>query len=178
MGRRQVAAFLWALLACARPPLTSQQATGADAGEPSSPASPALQGPRPVPLKKAQASAEGADVSLIGDGETAIAPATSFRIELAGTFPDARLALHDEQDKLVPARGSIEVGATTVLTLAPTEPLRGGSPYRLRLDGTAERHVHDAQGLPHEPVELKVRTTGERQPPPPPEGTKKKRRRR
>ncbi len=113
--------------------------------------------------------------SLQAGSETGVDPRSSFRVELAAAFPDARLSLLDAGDAMVPASGTREVGQATLLTLAPTAALPAGARLRLRVDGAATRELHGADGRRFAPVEWPVLVAGEppdRKPP----GRKGKRR--
>jgi hypothetical protein len=115
-------------------------------------------------------------VALAPSSEAIVDPASTFRVVLPGRSDDARLSLVDANDALVPARGAREVGAETVLTVVPTQPLRPAGRYLLRLDGLRARDLHDAAGRAAAPVELPMVVAGS---PPEPEAkpTRAKRRR-
>jgi hypothetical protein len=127
-----------------------------------------------VPITAALAVLGKGETPLPRDGGAVVDPATAFRVEIATQLTDGRLALHDEQDVMVASTGTSEVGnGWTRFTLTPDEPLRPGSLYLLRVDGSSSRDVHDPAGRAYEPVEIRLRVTGERPVAPP---RKKKRR--
>jgi hypothetical protein len=88
-------------------------------------------------------------------------PGASFRVVLAGRFPDARLSLLDGADAMVAGAGGREVAASTTVTFQPAAPLRPGSAYRLRIDGAVTRELHAAEGTTRTPVELHLLAAGE-----------------
>jgi hypothetical protein len=116
----------------------------------------------------------GGELPLSRDAETVVDPAATFRVVLGARLEDARLLLLDGADAALPAKGTREVGETTVLTLAPSAPLVPGSRYQLRLDGDRTRELRDGQGSVHAPFTLALLAAGT---PPPPEPAKKRRRR-
>jgi hypothetical protein len=93
-------------------------------------------------------------------------PRATFELELSARSPDARLALLDARDDVVPASGARELAGGTRLTVVPSAPLVPGSRYALRLDGAVERELHDAAGRPFAPLTLQILIAGT---PPPPE---------
>ncbi len=163
--------------ACSGPPeqAISRPAGLADAGA-LAPASATLlreeSSPRPMPVVSAEALAADAGFPLAREGVTAVEPGSTFRLEVAVQVDDARLVLLDEQDAMVPAQGTTEAAATSRFTLVPSEPLRPGSNYTLRLEGAVRREAHDPAGRAYLPVAMRLRTTGDR----PPAGAKKSRR--
>jgi hypothetical protein len=142
-------------------------------------AAPAPQQPAPVTtLVRAALALEpsGARLPLGSGEETVVDAGATFRIEIAGALPDARLVLLDAADAIVPASGTREVGAASTFTLAPSAPLVPGSRYALRLDGARTRELHDGSGRAFAPLSLAILVAGE--PPPKAEAkapTKKKR---
>ncbi|ACL65626.1 conserved hypothetical protein [Anaeromyxobacter dehalogenans 2CP-1] len=119
----------------------------------------------------------GAALPLALQAETVVDAGAHFRLDLAVASADARLALLDANDAAVAAAGTHEVGTTTRLTLSPSEPLRPGSRYTLRLDGAATREFHDAAGKAYAPAGLSVLVAGTPPPPEPkPQPAKRKRR--
>ncbi|GAO03262.1 hypothetical protein PSR1_02145 [Anaeromyxobacter sp. PSR-1] len=104
-------------------------------------------------------------------------PGAHFRLDLTVASADARLVLLDANDAAVAAAGTHDVGTTTRLTLSPSEPLRPGSRYTLRLDGASTREFHDAAGKAYAPAGLAVLVAGTPPPPEPkPQPAKRKRR--
>lgn len=120
----------------------------------------------------------GVELPLSPDEETVVDPAATFRLELAGATPDARLVLLDKHDAIVPSKGSRELGATTAFSLAPAEPLVPASRYLLRVDGARTRELHDAGGTAYAPFTFALLVAGEPPPPEPKPAPKKKRGRR
>jgi hypothetical protein len=120
----------------------------------------------------------GALVRLGEEPETVIDPAATFRVELAGSLRDARVLLLDGADAAVPASATREVGATTRLTLAPAAPLRPGSRYVLRIDGTTTKELHDGAGVAYGPVSVGLLAAGEPPRPEPKQRTKPSRKKR
>jgi hypothetical protein len=104
-----------------------------------------------------------------------VEPSARFRVEVATRLAEARLSLLDAQDAMVAADGTVEAAATTRFTLAPAAPLRPGSSYTLRLDGSEERLLRAEDGRTFGPVSLALRASGE--PPPPPRKAKRRPRR-
>ena len=124
--------------------------------------------PGVAPLSAAVAVVGGEEIPLPRDGRTPVDPAAAFRIDVAAQLTDGRLTLHDEQDAMVSSSGTSEVGVgATRYLLVPDEPLRPGSVYLLRVDGTASREVHDPSGRAYAPIEIRLRTSGERPAMPP-----------
>lgn len=117
-------------------------------------------------LRAAIAVEPAARVPLAPGNEVVVDPRATFEIELSARSPDARLALVDARDDVVPATGARELASGTRLTVVPSAPLVAGSRYALRLDGAAERDLHDASGRPYSPLTLPILVAGT---PPPPE---------
>ncbi|HSM91961.1 MAG TPA: hypothetical protein VLT47_03680 [Anaeromyxobacteraceae bacterium] len=141
-------------------------ASATSAGEP----------PLPAPLAAAEAiEAGGAHVDLAPGIEAIVEPSSTFRVVLPGRSEDARLSLLDAAENLVPSKTTREVGAETILTVAPVQPLVPASRYLLRLEGARARDLHDAAGKAAGPVELRLVVAGT---PPAPEKKATKRRRR
>jgi hypothetical protein len=141
--------------------------------EPAEKTEPAAPGTS-VPITAALAVLGKEETALPRDGGAVVDPATTFRVEIGAQLTDGRLALHDEQDVMVASTGTSEVGnGWTRFTLAPDEPLRPGSSYLLRVDGSSSRNVHDPAGRAYQPAEIRLRVSGERPAAPP---RKKKRR--
>ncbi len=120
-----------------------------------------------MPIISGEALVRDAAVPLARDQATLVDPGSSFRVDVQARIDDARLVLLDEQDAMVPVQGTAEVATTTRFTLAPSEPLRSGSSYTLRLEGATRREAHDADGGAYLPAVLRLRTTGERPAPAP-----------
>jgi len=97
---------------------------------------------------------------------SSVDPEATFLVRIRARLPEARLVLLDSQDVIVASRGDTEVGAETVFRLAPTEPLRPGSTYRLLLEGLAARELRDADGKSYAPLALRLRAAGEPAPAP------------
>ncbi len=170
-GRMRMAPLLLALaLGCApRPgapapaaaPGASTAVVGADGG-----ASALDGGARLLPLLAAEAFLPGGEVvPLSRDMPTPVAPGSGFRVLVGAELSDGRLAVLDSADAAVPSAGTVEIGVSSRFTLTPTEPLRPGSSYLLRLDGAASRDVHGSRGETFAPLMLQIRTIGD--PPPP-----------
>ena len=137
----------------------------------------AAEPPLPAPLAAAEAiEPGGARVQLTPSIEAIVDPASSFRVVLPGRSEDARLSLLDGADALVPATGSREVGAQTVLSVTPREPLAPASHYLLRIDGVRGRDLHDTAGRAAAPVELHMVVAGSA-PEPPKKAVRKRKRR-
>ncbi len=118
-----------------------------------------------MPIVSAEAVVAGAGVPLGREAVTAVDPTSTFRVEVEAHLEDARLLLLDDQDAMVPVEGTTEVAATSRFTLAPSDPLRPGSSYTLRLEGGTRREAHDGAGRAYLPAGLRLRTTGDRPPP-------------
>lgn len=139
-----------------------------------SPAPQAPQAPAPpaaVLLRSAVAVEPEARVPLAPGSEAVVDPRASFELELSARSPDARLALVDAREDVVPATGTRELGTGTKLTVVPAAPLVPGARYGLRLDGAMERDLHDAAGRAYAPITLPILVAGT---PPPPEPKPKK----
>lgn len=151
-------------------------ASPAPAPEPAGTASPARppSAPATAILRAATALEPGARLPLTPGVEVVVHPAATFEVELSARASDARLALVDARDDLVPASSTREVGAGTKLTLAPAAPLVPGSRYVLRIDGASDRELHDDAGRAFSPVTLPLLAAGS---PPPPEPKKPARKR-
>jgi hypothetical protein len=121
-------------------------------------------GPSPTvttPIVSAEAQTEAGSLPLSVGAETLVDPAARFRVTLSVASRDARLALLDAADAHVPASGTTEVaGGTTVLTLAPSEPLRPGGRYQLRVDGATGRALTSEDGRAFGPASLAVVAAG------------------
>ncbi len=180
-GWRGLACLVAALAACSRPAATVEPEAGpGDAGPPppSAVAAPAASPggtdggpatPAPAPVTAALATTSGQDQPLALDGVTLVDPGSSFRVEVGAQLTDGRLALHDEQDAMVPSTGTAEIGTSwTRYRLVPDGPLRAGSSYTLRVDGASSREAHDPAGRPYAPVIIELKTTGDRPAAPPP----------
>lgn len=135
----------------------------------------------PVPLVAAVALEPGGDAASSGiplarDGESAVDPSATFRVEVGVPLAGARLALYDAEEALVPSEGLAEIGtAGSVFTLSPRPPLRPGSRYVLRLEGAAEQEIRDLSGRSYRPLTFPLRTTGEPVPDAPPRKKRKPR---
>jgi hypothetical protein len=140
---------------------------------------PAVTGTTAVPaappatalLRSAVALEPSARVPLAPGTEVVVDPHATFEVELSARSPDARLALVDAREDVVPATGARELSSVTRLTVVPAAPLVPGSRYALRLDGATERELHDAAGRPFAPLTLPILVAGT---PPPPEPKAKK----
>lgn len=149
-------------------PVDAGEAIPGQAEEASSAPDAASGLPGVAPLGAAVAVVGGEEVPLPKDGSAVVDPAAAFRVDVAAQLTDGRLALHDEQDAMVSSSGTSEVGpGATRYRLVPDEPLRPGSVYLLRVDGTASREVHDPAGRAYAPIEIRLRTSGERPAAPP-----------
>lgn len=139
------------------------------------------QGVAPVPLVAALAAVPGAGGEpdrLLRDGEAVVNAAARFAVEAGVPLADARLVLYDGQEALVEAEGAAEIGsASSRFTLVPGAPLRAGSRYVLRLEGSQGREVHDLSGRAFRPLSFPLRVAGEppREEPPRAKGKKRKR---
>jgi hypothetical protein len=137
----------------------------------------AAEPPLPAPISSAEAiEPNGVRLTLSPSTEAIVDPTSTFRIALPGRSDDARLSLLDAAENLVPARATREVGAETVLTVTPIQPLVPASRYLLRLDGARARDLHDAAGRAAGPVELRLVAAGA--PPEPEKKTTRRKRRR
>ncbi|HSN13380.1 MAG TPA: hypothetical protein VLT61_02030 [Anaeromyxobacteraceae bacterium] len=137
----------------------------------------AAEPPLPAPIASAEAiEPNGVRLTLSASTEAIVDPTSTFRIVLPGRSDDARLSLLDAAENLVPARATREVGAETVLTVTPVQPLAPASRYLLRLDGARARDLHDAAGRAAGPVELRLVAAGA--PPEPEKKTTRRKRRR
>ena len=122
-------------------------------------------GARPLPLLAAEALlADGGATPLSPDGPSLVDPGSGFRVAVGAELTDARLALLDGADAAVPSAGTMEIGTVSRFSLSPSQPLRPGSSYLLRLDGATSREIHGSRGETFVPLVLQLRTTGE--PPP------------
>jgi hypothetical protein len=180
MPFRTLLALAWLAAACGRQP--APLPGPAPQPEPVVPAAPAIPPTPPAPapagsvVREATALQPGdTAAALAPDRETAVDPSATFRVVLSGRSRDARLALHDAADAAVPSSAAVEVGETTVLTLAPAAPLVPGSRYQLRLDGAVTRDLHMGDRA-FTPAVYAVRAAGE--PPPPARPPPRKRPRR
>jgi len=106
-------------------------------------------------------------VKLLSDGPVLVDPRSTFRVVLTIRSPDARLALYDGADAIVPADGGRVVAEATTVTLRPSKSLEPGGLYQLRLDGAASREVHDEAGGAFQPLFVTVQVKGGEAPPPP-----------
>jgi hypothetical protein len=129
-------------------------------------ASNAISQPPPVlELKGTSAVAVGHQTSSLSQAaETPVEPGSSFRVELPVALADARLSLLDAGDAMVPSSGAREVGQATLLTLKPAVALPPGAHLRLRIDGSATRELHGADGRRFVPLEWPVLVTGDAEP--------------
>lgn len=102
-----------------------------------------------------------------GDQPTRLPLDVSFELRSDHAFPDLRLRLFDEAQRLVPGEESAVVGEGTRATLRPGAPLIPGTTYKLVVDGQAGRELVDAAGERFAPEIFSFRTEGEKPPPPP-----------
>jgi hypothetical protein len=116
-------------------------------------------------------------IPLAPGAEVVVDPQATFEVELSARVADARILLVDARDDMVPAAGSRELSAGTRLTLAPSAPLVPGSRYALRIDGAAERELHDQAGRAFSPLTLPILAAGTPPPPEPKRPPRKKKRR-
>jgi hypothetical protein len=128
-------------------------------------------------LRTAVAIEPSARLSLAPGAEVVVDPRATFEVELSARAPDARLVLLDGREDFVPATATREDGSGTRLTLAPAAPLVPGSRYALRLEGAAERELHDAAGRSFAPLTLPLLAAGTPPPPEPKKPARKRRRR-
>jgi hypothetical protein len=138
--------------------------------QPAAAARPAPPPATSAPVSSANVIEPNGPAPLARGGETVVDPASAFGVDLAGRVADARLVLLDGADAHVPARSTLEVGATTRLALTPAAPLVPGSRYVLRVEGAATRELHGEHDA-YAPVAFQVVVAGT---PPPPEPKKKK----
>jgi hypothetical protein len=124
------------------------------------PAAPAV--PRPLPVLFAVARAGDAMVALALAPETAMmpGPVPTFEVRAGVPLPAARLVLLDSQDALVAGTGGSEVGPESRFTFTPSEPLRPGAAYLLRLEGQSGPGLSAADGLPYLPAAFPVQAAG------------------
>jgi hypothetical protein len=127
-------------------------------------------------LRAAVAVEPAARLPLTPGAEVVVHPEATFEVELSARVADARLALVDARDDLVPASATRELGAGTKLTLAPAAPLVPASRYVLRLDGVSDRDLHDDAGRAFAAVTLPLLAAGAPPPPEPKKAAKKRRR--
>jgi len=118
--------------------------------------------PAAIPIASARALHGGVESPLSTSEVTEVDPASHFRVEAQSRIEDARLALLDERDALVPVQGTVEIGETSRYTLVPDGALRPGTIYSLRLEGTKGRMVHDSGGRALLPVTFRLRAAGDR----------------
>ncbi len=155
-------------IACAPRPGDSRAPSGAaatrgdaDGGIAAAPGVPDA-GPRPLPVLAAEAFLpDGRTIALSPEAPALVDPAARFRIAVGAELTDARLAVLDAADAAVPSTGAVEIGAASRFTLEPSEPLRPGSSYLVRLDGAASSEIHGARGETFAPLVLQVRTAGD-----------------
>ncbi len=128
-----------------------------------------------VPVNAASSLLQGVATALSPDEKNRVAPGARFRMEAPLRLVDARLSLLDESDALVVSTATTEVGSGwTRFEVAPSEDLRPGSAYLLRLEGAVTRELHDEGGHAYGPYVVRFETSGER----PPRPVEKKLRRR
>jgi hypothetical protein len=144
----------------------------------------AAPAPPPAPPPPATENQRGATaieptqrIPLAPGAEVVVDPQATFEVELSARVADARILLVDARDDMVPAAGSRELSAGTRLTLAPSAPLVPGSRYALRIDGAAERELHDQAGRAFSPLTLPILAAGTPPPPEPKRPPRKKKRR-
>jgi len=123
--------------------------------------------PMALPVTSALVIEAGGGVGLDRERLSAVAPTASFEVRIGIRATEARLVLEDAQGALVPATGSTEVGADTAFELKPSEPLKPGSTFLLRLEGQRGRIVRDPEGHSYEPLVFRVRVNGSPEPAPP-----------
>jgi hypothetical protein len=163
---------------------TPPEAVPPGPGPEPAPPTTALPAPLPPPpsasaiLRSAAALEPSQRVPLAPGAEVVVDPSSTFEVELSARVPDARLALADARDDLVPASGTRELAQGTRLTLAPAAPLVPGSRYALRVDGAAARDLHDEAGRAFAPLSLPILVAGTPPPPEPPKPARQRKRRR
>ncbi len=118
----------------------------------------------PVPLSSATWVLPGAalETPLRRDGESTVEPRARFRVEASAPLADARLALYDAQESMVPVEEEDEIGsAASRYQITPSRPLRPGSRYTLRLEGAAGRDIRDLDDRRYRPLSFSILTAGE-----------------
>lgn len=118
----------------------------------------------PIPLSSATWVLPGAamETPLRRDGESTVAPQARFRVEAGAPLADARLALYDAQESMVPVEEEDEIGsAASRYQITPSKPLRPGSRYTLRLEGAAGRDIRDLDDRRYRPLSFSILTAGE-----------------
>jgi hypothetical protein len=134
-------------------------ATGPVAPAPTSPAI-ALPTPRPLPILFAVARTGGTLVPLSPGVNSVAGPMAAFEIRAGAALPSARLVLLDAQDALVAGSGEVEVGSDTRFTFAPSEPLRAGGSYLLRLEGLTGPGIAGTDGAAYLPAAFPIQVPG------------------
>ncbi len=171
LGLAALVALPTGLLAC-RPPTGSPPATapagatgasasagpsagGAPTGPTGSPAAPA-----PLPVLFAVVRAGESVTPLDPAGVTAPGPAPSFEVRAGAVLPGARLVLVDAQDQLVAGAADTEIGADSRFTFVPSDPLRPGGSYLLRLEGLSGPAVTTPDGRTYLPASFPIQAPG------------------
>ncbi len=118
----------------------------------------------PIPLSSATWVLPGAamETPLRRDGESTVEPQARFRVEAGAPLADARLALYDAQESMVPVEEEDEIGsAASRYQVTPSRPLRPGARYTLRLEGAAGRTVRDLDDRRYRPISFSVLVAGQ-----------------
>jgi hypothetical protein len=122
------------------------------------PAAPAVA--RPLPVLFAVARNGDAMVALAPETVTMPGPVPAFEVRAGAALPGARLVLLDSQDALVPGSGESEIGSESRFTFTPSQPLRPGATYLLRLEGRSGPGLSAADGVPYLPASFPVQVPG------------------
>jgi len=128
---------------------------GAPIGATGSPAA-----PQPVPVLFAVVRSGGSVTPLDPAGVTAPGASASFEVRAGAVLPGARLVLVDAQDQLVAGSADTEVGSDSRFTFTPSDPLRPGGSYLLRLEGLSGPAVTTPDGRSYLPASFPVQAPG------------------
>lgn len=142
-------------------PAAGISAEGRHASAPPGAAAPLDVPELPLPLAVAEANPEDGGLPLSLTAVSSVPPRSGFEVRIRVRLPEARLLLVDAQGAIVPSGGTTEIADETRFTLTPTDPLRPGTGFELRLEGLASRTPHGSDGRAYEPLSLPFRTTGD-----------------
>lgn len=139
---------------------SAESGTGPGSGSgPTGPTgSPAV--PQPIPVLFAVVRAGDSVTPLDAAGVTAPGPAPSFEVRADAVLPGARLVLVDAQDQLVAGSADTEVGTDSRFTFVPSDPLRPGGSYLLRLEGLSGPAVTTPDGRTYLPASFPIQAPG------------------
>jgi hypothetical protein len=115
-------------------------------------------------------------VNLDPAEDVAVAPGSVLELTSPVALVDVRFRVFDEDNRLLPSRTRITVGAGTQVQITPEAPLPGGSAFRLEITGQLQQYPTGVDGKHFGGRTFRFHTTGEKPEPPPPPKPQRRRR--